>query len=93
MLEASGLVRTALRIFFGALLVLAFLIFVLWRTDNPRLGALRLTVVDALSPLLEAVAGPSNALTRVFDDVQSFAELQAENAHLRQFAAQLRVLG
>lgn len=69
---------------FGVLVVVALMIFVLWRTENPRLARYRLALIDAAAPALEAVAGPSNTVARLFDDVRSLSELQAENARLRE---------
>lgn len=82
--------RMALRIVFGLLLVLAFLIFVLWRTENPRLQGLRATVLDYVRPVLESVAGPSSAVAGLFEEVQSFSDLQTENEALRQEVERLR---
>ncbi len=86
----SGPLRTAVRIFFGVLLVLAFLLFVLWRTENPRLQGLRAAVLDVVRPVLEAVAGPSSAVAELFEDVESFSGLQAENEALRAEVERLR---
>lgn len=86
----SGPLRTAMRIFFGVLLVMAVLLFVLWRTDNPRLQGLRSAVLDVVRPVLEAVAGPSSAVANLFEDVEGFAELQAENEALREEVRRLR---
>ncbi len=69
---------------FGVLVVISLMIFVLWRTENPRLARYRLAMIDAAAPALEAVAGPSNAVAHLFDDVRSLSELQAENARLRE---------
>lgn len=82
-LYERGRFRTLSRAVLGLLLVAAFFIFVLWRTENPRLLGLRLAMFDAVAPALEAVAGPSNAVAGLFDDVRSLAEIQAENARLR----------
>lgn len=86
----SGALRTALRILFGVLLVLAILIFVLWRTENPRLQGVRSAMLDLVRPVLEAVAGPSNAVSELFDDVEGLAALQAENDELRERLELLR---
>lgn len=72
------------KVLFGLLVVAALMIFVLWRTENPRLARYRLAMIDAAAPALEAVAGPSNAVAHMFDDVRSLSELQAENARLRE---------
>lgn len=82
--RATGAVRTALRILFGALLLLAFFLFVLWRTENARLKGLRVALIDASAPLLEMVAGPSSGLSQTFDGVKTLSELQVENALLKE---------
>lgn len=82
--------RTLYRIFVGALLVAALVLFALWRTENPRLDAVRLAALDAAAPVLEAVAGPSEALTGLFGGVRSYSDLRAENARLREELDRLR---
>lgn len=82
--------RTALRILFGVLLAISFFLFVLWRTDNPRLARLRVAMVDFAAPILETVAGPSSGLAEVFDGVQSLSELRAENDRLKGEVLRLR---
>ncbi|MEM9724274.1 MAG: rod shape-determining protein MreC [Pseudomonadota bacterium] len=87
---SRGPFATLLRILFGALLALSFFLFVLWRTENPRLTALRLALVDWATPVLEVFAGPSSGLGDIFDDVQSLTELRAENARLQAEIQRLR---
>lgn len=89
-LGGRGVLQTALRVFFGALLLFAFLLFVLWRTENPRLQGLRLAVLDAMTPVMESIAGPSNFVSDLFDDVQSLAAIQAENERLKIENSELR---
>lgn len=79
----KGPARAALRLLFGALLVVSFFLLVLWRTDNPRLIWLRQAMIDFAAPALETVAGPSSGLANMFDDVKSLTELRAENARLK----------
>ena len=86
----AGPWRTALRIFFGALLAFSFFLFVLWRTDNPRLASIRVAMVDFASPALEAVAGPSSGIGDVFGSMQSLTELRAENDRLKTEILRLR---
>ena len=85
-----GAFRTLSKLLVGALMVLAFFIFILWRTENPRLQGLRLAVFDVLAPVLEMAAGPSIAAAGLFDEVRQLTELQAENERLRDRVARLR---
>ena len=78
------LAKTASLIFFGVMLVTAFLLFVLWRTENPRLQAARVSLMDAVAPAVSAVAGGGDAIGALFDDLESYADLQSENARLRR---------
>lgn len=78
------LAKTASLIFFGVMLVTAFLLFVLWRTENPRLQAARASLMDSVAPAVEAVAGGGDAIGALFDDLESYADLQSENARLRR---------
>lgn len=82
--------RAALRIFFGALLAFSFFLFVLWRTDNPRLTRIRVAMVDFAAPVLETIAGPSSGLAEIFDGVQTLSELRAENERLKTELLRLR---
>ena len=82
--------RTASRILFVAMFVVAFLMFVLWRTENPRLQSLRNGVIDSVSGTLEAIAGPSAGFASLFADFQTMADLEAENAQLRRNMVHLK---
>lgn len=86
----SGPLRTLVRVLFGALLLVSFAIFILWRTENPRLLRLRHAILDAVAPALTSVAGPSNALTDMLHGIESFSDLQAENTRLRLQVQRLR---
>jgi hypothetical protein len=42
--------RTVRRIGLGLLIFAGLVLFILWRSDNPRLGRARMAVVEALAP-------------------------------------------
>lgn len=85
----SALYKTVLRVLFGALLVSSFLLFVLWRTENPRLLQLRAMIVDLVAPTLGAAAEPSTALERMIRDLGAYGDLQRENERLRREVSRL----
>lgn len=82
--------RRPSRLILGVLLLVALTLFVLWRSDNPRLSALRLTLIDLAAPTLRAVAGPSHALSSLLGDFRGASALRAENARLREELERLR---
>lgn len=83
--------RTARNILLGIALAVSFVLFVLWRTENPRLQQFRMAAIDAVAPALERIAGPSNAVSGLFDEIRGYSELQAENQRLRREVERLKL--
>ncbi len=86
-----SILRTIRNILLGVALAASFVVFVLWRTENPRLAQVRMAAIDAAAPALERIAGPSSAAAGLFDEVRGYSELQAENRWLRQEVERLKL--
>lgn len=86
----SALYKTVLRVLFGALLVTSFLLFVLWRTENPRLLQIRAAVTDLVAPTLNVATEPATGLERLVRDISAYGDLQRENERLRREVLRLR---
>ncbi len=70
---------------FGA----AFALMVLGKADTPLIERARVSVVDALSPIMEGLAKPIATLRQAYDSAQEFLNLREENAALREQQARL----
>lgn len=88
---ARGRLLRRSRLVLGVLLLACLALFALWRSENPRLAGMRLQAIDWAAPGLEAIAGPSRALSALADDLRDLTALRAENARLRDETARLRV--
>ncbi|MEM8868906.1 MAG: rod shape-determining protein MreC [Pseudomonadota bacterium] len=59
-------------------------IFVLWRIDNPRVEALRLSLMDRLLPSFEWTISPLTSLSRMVSDFQELDRVYEQNRELRR---------
>ena len=82
--------RSLRRIFVGILLVILFLLFILWRIDNPRAERFRMAVIDKVVPNMEWVMSPVTRLSRMVDDFQSYARIYEQNQELRLELQQMK---
>lgn len=82
--------RGLARFLFGALILSALALFVLWRSENPRVQSVRLALIDRAAPVLEAVAGPTRTVGALVGQLRSLEALRAENARLRAELARLQ---
>ena len=91
-LEDSSVVmaRTVRRITLALLGLACFALFLLWRVENPRLERLRMTVADALTPAVEAVAAPLSDGLAMLEDWERFAGVYRQNRELRREIQRLR---
>ncbi len=80
----EGIARAVRRIVVGAIVVAGLVLFVLWRTDNPRLEQVRAGLVDRLSPAFALVTEPISMAADLLRDGQSFLDVHAENRELRR---------
>ena len=82
--------RTVRRIGLGLLIFAGLVLFILWRSDNPRLGRARMAVVEALAPPVELVGEPVAAAAALVEDWRSFTAVWRQNADLRREIERLR---
>ena len=80
----AAIVRTVRRILFGGVIILSLVLIVLWRTDNPRLERVRMSLVDATAPAISWINGPIALLTAMGRDYRNFADIYEQNRSLRR---------
>lgn len=88
--EVSALTRMAHRILLGVVLLAAVVLFVLWRSDNPRLERLRMGLTEAFAPALGWVGEPLAFLHGLYRDSSAYLDLYRQNRELRREIQQLR---
>ncbi len=59
-------------------------IFVLWRIDNPRVEALRLSLMDKLLPSFEWTLNPITSASRMIADFEELDRVYEQNRELRR---------
>ena len=64
---------------FGA----AFALMVLGKADTPLIERARVSVVDALSPIMEGLAKPIASVRQLYDNARDFWSLREQNAALK----------
>ncbi|MXQ09531.1 rod shape-determining protein MreC [Alphaproteobacteria bacterium GH1-50] len=82
--------RPIRRLFVGALVVVLFAIFVLWRIDSPRAERFRAMIVDSIVPQMDWALVPVTKAAELLDGVQSYARLQQQNQDLRRELQQMK---
>lgn len=80
----EGLNRAIGRTVFVAIVIASIVLFVLWRTDNPRLERLRAGVVDAVSPTLATVTEPIAVFAEIAGDTRNVLDVYDQNRALRR---------
>ncbi|HEY2891848.1 MAG TPA: rod shape-determining protein MreC [Dongiaceae bacterium] len=64
---------------FGA----AFALMVLGKADTPLIERARVSVIDALSPIMEGLAKPIASVRQLYDNARDFWSLREQNASLK----------
>ena len=80
----TTLIRTVHRILFGVLVLASLILLILWRTDNPRLERVRMSVVDAVAPSMAWVGEPVDFGWQVARDYGNFLDVYEQNKSLRR---------
>ena len=88
--QESALTRTVHRILLGLVVLVSVFLLILWRSDNPRLERVRMSVIDQVAPSMEWVNGPVDFAWNVGRDYKSFMNLQEQNRRLRREIQALR---
>ena len=78
------------RILLGTALLFTFLLFLIWRIDNPRVERLRTAVIDAVIPNMEWALVPVTNGSRMLDDFESYARVYEQNQELRRELQQMQ---
>lgn len=78
------------RILLGTALLFVFLLFLIWRIDNPRVERLRTAVIDAVIPNMEWALVPVTNGSRMLDDFESYARVYEQNQELRRELQQMQ---
>lgn len=86
----KAFVRIVNRILLGVIVAISLLLLILWRTDNPRLERVRMSVIDTVAPSMEWVNRPVDFAWNVGRDYKSFMNLQEQNRRLRREIQALR---
>lgn len=82
--------RPIRRLLVGALALLLFALFVLWRIDGPRVERFRAALVDRVVPSFEWALVPVTSVTNMVDDFTSYARIYEQNQELRRELQQMK---
>jgi rod shape-determining protein MreC len=88
--QEAALTRTVHRILLGLVLLVSVALLILWRSDNPRLERLRLSVADSLTPSLGFLGQPIAFASGVARDYRNFLDVYNQNRKLRREIQRLR---
>ena len=88
--QETALTRTVHRILLGLVVLVSVFLLILWRSENPRLERLRLTLADALIPSMEWVNQPLEYASQLSHGYQNFFDVYGQNRELRREIQRLR---
>ncbi|MEM7210421.1 MAG: rod shape-determining protein MreC [Pseudomonadota bacterium] len=80
----STLIRTVHRILMGVMIAVSLILLILWRTDNPRLERVRMSLIDTVAPSMTWVSEPVDFAWNVARDYQNFFDVYDQNKALRR---------
>lgn len=78
------------RIFLGLAILASLILLILWRTDNPRLERVRMSLIDAVTPSMQWVSEPVQFVWNVARDYEEFLNVYDQNKALRREIQSLR---
>ena len=82
--QDTALTRTVHRILLGLVILVSVFLLILWRSDNPRLERLRMSLVDALIPSMSQVAEPLELASEMSRNYYNFFDVYNQNRDLRR---------
>jgi rod shape-determining protein MreC len=85
-----ALTRTVHRLLLGLVILVSLALLILWRTDNPRLERVRMSLIDRLAPSMSMVNGPIDFAWHVGRDYREFIDVYEQNRALRREIQSLR---
>ena len=86
----KSLTRLLHRILLGIAVLASLILLVLWRTDNPRLERLRMSLIDAATPSMQWVSEPVQFVWNIARDYEEFVNVYEQNKALRREIQSLR---
>lgn len=86
----AALTRTVHRILLGLVVFVSVALLILWRSDNPRLERLRLSLADTFTPSLSFLSQPIAFASGVARDYRDFLDVYNQNRELRREIQSLR---
>lgn len=88
--QDRALTRTVHRLMLGLIVLVSIALLVLWRTQNPRLERVRMSMIDTLAPSMTWVNGPIDFAWHVGRDYREFIDVYEQNRALRREIQSLR---
>ena len=83
--------RSVRRIVLGLVTLVALVLIVLWRIDNPRIERFRMGVADTLQPVLVWTGRPVEMVADVIENWEQFLDVYDQNRALRREIQRLQV--
>ena len=80
----SSLIRTVHRVLLGFMIIVSLVLLILWRTDNPRLERVRMSLVDLVAPSMGWVSEPVDFAWNIARDYENFLDVYEQNKSLRR---------
>lgn len=78
------LTRTVHRILLGVIVLVCLVLLILWRTDNPRINQLRMSLIDTFAPSMAWVSQPMEFAWNQARDYRNFVDVYEQNKVLRR---------
>ncbi|MFQ5566587.1 MAG: rod shape-determining protein MreC [Paracoccaceae bacterium] len=88
--QETALTRSVHRILLGLVVLVSVFLLILWRSDNPRLERLRLSLADRLVPSMNWVNRPLAFASGMSRDYRNFLDVYGQNRELRREIQRLR---
>jgi rod shape-determining protein MreC len=80
----NALARSVHRILLGIVILVCLILLFLWRTDNPRLERLRMSLIDNVAPSMNWANEPLDFAWNIAQDSQNFLDVYDQNRALRR---------
>jgi rod shape-determining protein MreC len=88
--QETALTRTVHRILLGVVVLVSVLLLILWRSDNPRLERLRMSLADVLTPSMSKINQPIEFVSEMSQNYSNFFDIYNQNRALRREIQRLR---
>lgn len=81
--------RIVRNVFLFGFIIFMFLMFLIWRADNPRIEQFRLAIIDRLLPDMDVGFRPLSGFALLVRNIRGYEALVGENRQLRRELQQL----